>query len=187
MDSVTRQVKAPSRRFTAVPQSGRLELALGNEVSRILIILLGDFLARIHRRRRPDYDGDLDLASVFDIIAIGAISHIMRDARFHEEHATYATVVGVEGQRGINALSISAATDIPRETVRRKIKKLLEMGVIMEKTHGHYIAVPGIFQTPKYQESFAIGVRETVNFMNQCLEQGVIRWVPNSKKVTDKS
>ncbi len=169
----------PSRRFAAVQQDGRLELVHGDELSRILVIMLGDLLARLNRGRREVYDGDLDLASVFEIIGITAVEHSIRDAKFREEHGTFATVVGASGQRGTNAMSISAGTGIPRETVRRKIKRLLELGMITEQSRGRYVVTPGIFLRPEYQRGFAQGIRDTVQFMNQCLEQGVMRWVPN--------
>ena len=175
----------PSRRFAAVPQEGRLELIHGEEVSRILIIMLGDLLARLNRGRREVYDGDLDLASVFEIIGTTAVEHSIRDAKFREQHGTFATVIGAAGQRGTNAMSISAGTGIPRETVRRKIKRLLELGMIVEQSRGRYILTPGIFLKPEYQNGFAQGVRDTVQFMNQCLEQGVMRWVP-TRKAADK-
>lgn len=175
----------PTRRFAAVPQEGRLELVHGEDISRILVIMLGDLLARLNRARREVYDGDLDLASVFEIIGTTAVEHSMRDAKFREEHGTFASVVGASGQRGTNAMSISAGTGIPRETVRRKIKRLLELGLIMEQSRGRYIVTPGIFLKPEYQQGFAQGIRDTVQFMNQCLEQGVMRWVP-TRKAADK-
>ncbi len=144
--------------------------------------MIGDFLARLNRERRLLYEGDVDLASVFEIIGTTAIAHAMRDAEFRTRHSTFATVVGVEGQRGTNAMSISAGTGIPRETVRRKIKRLKELGLVIEKSRGQYIVTPGTFRRPEYKESFARGLRETVTFINQCLEQGVMRWVPNQKK-----
>ncbi len=176
-----------SRRFAALPQEGRLELVHGEEVSRILIVMLGDFLARVNRERRLVYQDDLDMAAVFDVIGIAAISHSLRDAKFREQHGTFSSVIGADGQRGTNAMSISAGTGIPRETVRRKIKRLVELGLVEEKTRGHYIVTPGTFLKPQFQEGFARGVRETLNFMNQCLEQGVMRWVPHPKKANGKA
>lgn len=170
----------PPRRVAAVPLDARVELVQGDQVSRILITMIGDFLARLNRERRLLYDGDLDLASVFEIIGTSAITHAMRDAEFREKHGTFSSVVGIEGQRGTNAMSISAGTGIPRETVRRKIKRLRELGLIVEKTRGHYVVNPGTFLKPHYQAAFGRGLRETVNFINQCLEQGVMRWVPST-------
>ena len=46
-------------------------------------------------------------------------------------------------------MTISQATGIPRETVRRKLKLLLERGVIVEKTRGAYVMKPGFIQQPE--------------------------------------
>ena len=39
--------------------------------------------------------------------------------------------------RPCNAYSISAATDLPRETVRRKIGRLVELGWVTRRDNGH--------------------------------------------------
>ena len=37
---------------------------------------------------------------------------------------------------------------------------------------------PGVLQQPERQAAFARGLQQTVHFMNECLEQGVLEWVP---------
>ena len=151
----------------------------GDGVSRLMVVTLIGYLSRIERERRTLYGSDLELAAVFEVVSIAAIEPSLRDASFRAAHSRFDTVVGVEGQRGINAMSIAATTGIPRETVRRKLKRLLERGYIVEKTKGHYVATPGRLQGADYQAAFARSVRETMRFMNECLEQGLVQWIPN--------
>jgi DNA-binding IclR family transcriptional regulator len=109
----------------------------------------------------------------------------MRDADFRSKHGSFESVVGVAGQRAVNATSIANASGIPRETVRRKLKQMLKLGFIVEKGRAHYVLKPGVLQAPERQAAFARGLQQTVQLMNACLEQGVIRWVP-AKKVKSK-
>jgi hypothetical protein len=173
-----KEMQVPRRRATTITPEGRLVLAESAANSRLFIFMIGNFLHRIERERRGLYGGDLDLALVAEMIGTAAIEPGMRDAAFREQHGTFESVVGVEGQRAVNATSIASASGIPRETVRRKLKRLLELGVIVEKGRARYVIKPGVVQRPEQQAAFARGIQQTVLFMNECLEHGVIGWVP---------
>lgn len=171
----------PRRRATTIAPEGRVVLADSSAVSRLFILLIGNYLHRIERERRGLYGGDLDLALVAEIIGTAAIEPGMRDAAFRAKHNTFESVIGVEGQRAVNATSIASTSGIPRETVRRKLKRLLELGEIVEKGRARYVTKPGTVQRQQKQEAFARGIQQTVQFMNECLENGVVRWVPVTK------
>jgi hypothetical protein len=171
----------PRRRATTVAPEGRLVLAESGGNSRLFIYMLGNYIHRIERQRSDFYFGDLDLARVAEIIGTAAVEPGMRDAAFRAQHATFDSIVGVEGQRAVNATSIASASGIPRETVRRKLKRLLELGVIVEKGRAQYVLRPGMLQEPERQAAFARGLQQTVLFMNECLENGVVRWVDTRK------
>ncbi len=184
MKPTTSQTTAkPAERKERGPGArGRLVLEDGEMVSRVFMVTLGSFLLRLEREKRGLYGSDLDLSSVFDVVAIGAIEPALRNAGFRAAFSSFNAVVGVEGQRGINAMSIAAATGIPRETVRRKLKRLVDQGLIIEKSKGHYVVAPGRLQSGDYQAAFGRGIRETVRFMNECVENGLVQWVPNPAK-----
>lgn len=171
----------PRRRATAIAPEGRLVQADSSAVSRLFILLIGNYLHRIERERRGLYGGDLDLALVAEIIGTAAIEPGMRDAAFRAKHSTFESVIGIEGQRAVNATSIASTSGIPRETVRRKLKRLLELGLIVEKGRACYVTKPGTPQRQHQQEAFARGIQQTVQFMNECLENGVVRWVAATK------
>jgi hypothetical protein len=169
------------RRATTVAPEGRLVLAESAENSRLFIYMLGNYLHRIERERRTVYFGDLDLARVAEIIGAAGVEPGMRDAAFRVQHGSFDSIVGVEGQRAVNATSIASATGIPRETVRRMLKRLLKFGVIVEKGRARYVLQPGMLQEPARQAAFARGLQQTVAFMNECLENGVVSWVGSRK------
>jgi hypothetical protein len=171
----------PHQRATTIAPDGRLVLAEGPANSRLFVYMLANYLHRIERARRDFYFGDLDLARVAETIGTAGIEPGMRDAAFRDQHRTFASTVGVDGQRAVNASSIAGATGIPRETVRRKLERLLKLGFIVEKGRARYVLTPGVLQQPERQAAFAIGLQQTVQFMNECLEHGVLRWAPAAK------
>ena len=176
-----KETVVPRRRATTIAPEGRLVLTESSANSRLFIVMIGNFLHRIERERRDLYGGDLELALVAEVIGMAVIEPGMRDAAFREQHRTFASVIGIEGQRAVNATSIASASGIPRETVRRKLKRLLELGVIVEKGRARYVIKPGSVQRPEQQAAFARGIQQTVMFMNECLEHGAVRWVPVRK------
>jgi predicted transcriptional regulator len=133
-------------------RKGHLELVRGRDDSRPFIHLLMTFLHRADQDRRGLYSGDLDLAAV-----------------------------GLEGQRSVKALTIAEATGIPRETVRRKLKLLVERGVIVEKTRGAYVFKLGYIQQPETLDVIERGMRDTLQFMNDCVKLGLVRWVDDAE------
>ena len=146
--------------------------------------MLGNYIHRIERERRDFYFGDLDLARVAEVIGAAGVEPGMRDAAFRAQHGSFDSIVGIDGQRAVNATSIASATGIPRETVRRMLKRLLKLGAIVEKGRARYVLRPGMLQEPERQAAFARGLQQTVAFMNECLENGVVRWVDAKRAAT---
>jgi DNA-binding IclR family transcriptional regulator len=97
----------------------------------------------------------------------------MRDPAFREQFANLQTVVGEARQRGCNALSIAEATGLPRETVRRKMKRLVDMGFLVRRDGGDYVMRAGVVQTSPYSEMLEELAVETLRLLNECLEQGI--------------
>ncbi len=146
--------------------------------SRFFIYLLFSFLHRADRERRAPLQGDLDLAIIAEAVAIAAIDPRMRDPQFRQDYGRMSQIVGIEGQRGVNALSIAASTGLPRETTRRKIKRLVELGIVVEVSRGKYVMKPGYLQTPAIRGTLDNLARETVRFINECLDNGVLKLAP---------
>ena len=61
--------------------------------------------------------------------------------------------------------------------MRRKLKQLLELGVITEKERGRYVIKPGVAQKPENLAAADRAMRDALQFMNDCLSLGLVRWV----------
>lgn len=73
--------------------------------------------------------------------------------------------------RGCNAFSLSQATGIPRETVRRKIKQLEELGWI-EKVNrkGYFVTLRSMDRIPPEETAFVLGdFRDTARRVEEIL------------------
>lgn len=170
--------RVPKRRATKIATEGRVALVEGPANSRLFVCLVGNYIHRIDQVRRAVYFGDLDLALVGEVIGAAGMEPGLRDAAFREKHKYFDKIVGTEELRSINSSSIATATGIPRETVRRRIKRLLKLGFIVEKEPARYVMTPGIMLDPRRQAAYALGIDQTVQFINELLESGMVRWVP---------
>ena len=185
MNVVSGAARRPRRSRNAAPAaphptaSDQLVIVRGEQAMRVFIHLLLNFLHRSDRERRGFYGTDLDTAAIAETVGIAALEAEMRDPAFRKAFGHYDTVVGTERQRPINALSVAAATGLPRETVRRKLKVLLEKGVLAEKDGG-YIYKPGIVQQAQALEAFERGMANTLQFVNDCLRIGVLQVGPRT-------
>jgi len=156
---------------------GHLELVRKNADSRLFVHLLLNFVHRTDHERRGLYGGDLDLAAVGETVAMVSIEPDMRDPAFRQTFHDLRIMIGLDRQQAVNALTIAEATGIPRETVRRKLKQLLERGVTTEKERGRYVIKPGFAQKPENLAAAERAMRDTLQFMNDCLSLGLVRWV----------
>jgi hypothetical protein len=148
-----------------------------NTKSRLFIAAFVQFYLRITLLQTKAFDGDVDLVVITGAIALSAIEGKLRDRQFKERFGDIATVIGADGQRGCNVLSIAAATGLPRETVRRKIGHLVARGIVMRRGVSDYILQPGAIQSPAFALMFTDIINETIRFMNDCLSEEVLEAV----------
>jgi hypothetical protein len=142
------------------------------ETSRLFSMALSRYFQQLCRLYRHMADGDIDLAIVAGAASLAALEGAWRDPEFRREFANIDNIVG-DRQRGCNALSIAEATGLPRETVRRKMNKLVEAGFLVRRSPGDYIMQPGLIQTPPYRQMLKEATGYTLRFVNECVEQGV--------------
>lgn len=137
--------------------------------------MIAGFIQRIDIARRRVHLGDMDQALVAGVVAVGSVDHLFRQPKFRDAYGDYREIIGVEGQRGVNALSVAGATGIPRETVRRKLKELVARGILMEKRRGLYIMSPGFLQRSENAAAIDDVLRHFLQLVNEGINLGVLR------------
>lgn len=166
-EAAVAQSPAPRRLRVAMPR--------GAGDSRTLLHLVAGFLQRVDIARRKVHLGDMDQALVAGIVGVGSVDHLFRQPDFRDAFGDFREIIGVAGQRGVNALSIAGATGIPRETVRRKLKELVAQGIVMEKTRGCYILTPGFLQRSENAAEVDDMLRRFLQLVNEALNLDVLR------------
>lgn len=96
------------------------------ESERQIAFCLGKVLTQALRESYQAFDGDLTMALVLGEIGQYSAAPV-HEPPLHKEPGRF---------RSCNAYSISTASGIPRETVRRKLDKLLALGWIVEMENG---------------------------------------------------
>ena len=132
------------------------------------------------RRWFEDFDRDILLPILLGEIAlhnIGALHHaVARPATTRPITAPPSVPRDTRpadcGLKPCNAYSIAAATGLPRETVRRKIGRLIELGWICREDNGHlYITEIALEQFGSMLSSRALGeLLETADHVRTLLD-----------------
>ncbi|MDP2260523.1 MAG: hypothetical protein Q8J89_12500 [Caulobacter sp.] len=126
-----------SRVAAPTPAAQWVDDYLTQDVSRFFY-KWGGSLSSVLIRLRGRYDGDLDqflLHLVFMLTELASANHAA------EAKAKGARTVIVR-RRGINILSLTDITRVPRETVRRKLAALTARGLVERGEDGLYYAGP---------------------------------------------
>ena len=94
-----------------------------------------DHLRRIYR----EFDGDIAMAMVLGEIGHYNARHLVRELLPNsgkDARALATDEVVAKSIRPCNALSVAEASGIPRETVRRKVEKLVRLGWVARDERG---------------------------------------------------
>ena len=120
-----------------------LNLKLYEQRTHYLSFLINDFILWQLARARKSFDGDIDAALI-----LGEIGHYNIRKNFQQifsldpafisgaEKAIIESIPDTALFKSTNAMSISCATGIPRETVRRKIQWLEQRGWVSKDDTG---------------------------------------------------
>jgi hypothetical protein len=142
------------------------------ENSRLFALAFGRYFQRVCRLQLAFSQGDIDLAIIAGAAGLVVAESALRDPAMRRQYASLDAVLGNQ-QRGCNALSIAEATGLPRETVRRKMNRLVEMGILARRGVGDYIWQPGVMQSEPYRKLLDELSNETLRLLNECLEDGI--------------
>ena len=123
----------------SVPGPRPAQVDPGAKMLRAAAVLLARYQIRNLRRLFEEFERDILLPILLGEIAlhnIGALENGANSAAFDDTESLMANL------RPCNAYSIAAATGLPRETVRRKIARLAELGWITRQENGHLFLTP---------------------------------------------
>lgn len=117
-----------------------------------------DCVAHLLIALRKVCDGDLDKALIMAVIGD---RHFARRVSPDTPKLEDLGATDVTPGPSVNALSVAQFTDIPRETVRRKVKSLIECGWVQADTQGNLIP------TAKAASDLWDGTHATIAFIER--------------------
>lgn len=126
-----------------------------------LIFAINGYFVNHFIRVYQAFDGDFELAIILGEIAHYNAFHLFPDkaTRSRDTEEVHKSL------RGCNAHSISLSSGIPRETVRRKIKKLIDIGYIT------YDGKKQLVVTALPSEKFSEFSKETLNIFLDFIDE----------------
>ena len=104
--------------------------------ARLLLRLSLDFVLRFIENIAAQFDGDLVKAVVFFAVAQANIAYIDRSPAEAAEFARLDQAPPDALRRPIAPYKLALSLGLPRETVRRKVVRLLEQGLLVESADG---------------------------------------------------
>lgn len=136
--AMTTQEVGPSLHYAAQSEADRcvkptFSEFLDQDVSRFFYRWGGE-LSSILIRVRARFDGDLDQYLLYLIFLLGELSQHVAAG----EAQARGELARPRERKGMNALSLSDITRIPRETARRKLQQLVADGYLRREGEGLY-------------------------------------------------
>lgn len=153
------------------PHMARIACGDLEDCWRDLMRALTVFYLKVNRLRAPYHGDDLEAVVLFDLVGILSVDHFADDPRFQESLLDLDIVLG-KMQRGSTVQRLAQIIGLPRETVRRKLKLLIDGGSV-ERVDEGYIHRPGFLQSAPVREVMVQIEVYILDFMNQCLDTGV--------------
>jgi hypothetical protein len=101
------------------------------------------------------FGNDYELAMIFLAITTQNVQHIMLNQATRKQFASLSVVIPEHLMRPVSRMALARSTNLPRETVRRKVLKLMERGFVEETPRG--LIVPfSVRDAPLYAETVAV-------------------------------
>lgn len=139
---------------------------------RLLLGFFAEYSLRVFKLRIALFDGDIESAIISDAVGFNSTIHMFSTLRGLEVFSDLTVVVG-DAQQGCTAQMIADITGLPRETVRRKLKKLVESRYLTMTEDGRYIFRPGVLLEEPHVSAILELEQITFEFINRCLATGV--------------
>ncbi len=117
--------------------------------SRLIAYFVAEFILRSAEGVSGVYDHDYEAAILFMTISNRNAEKVMNDPKLREIYGSYTSTIPPEHTLLISRMALARATGLPRETVRRKVGKLIEKGWVIELAGG-LRAHPDLNRYPDY-------------------------------------
>jgi DNA-binding transcriptional ArsR family regulator len=118
-------------------------------------------MLRAMRQFSELFEHDYDLVMIFLSVAEAGLQAVFHLAAVNAQEIDIDATYEALGAAGLSILNIGESTSIPRETVRRKVKRLVDMGYLSVRDKDKSIYLPAsAISNPKVLEIFSYHVKD---------------------------
>ena len=117
--------------------------------SRLIAHFVAEFILRSAEGVSQVFDHDYEAAILFLTISNRNSEKVMSDPKLREIYGSYQSTIPPEHALLISRMALARATGLPRETVRRKVARLIAKGWVIELPGG-LRARPDLNRYPGY-------------------------------------
>jgi len=129
--------------------------AMNAPYSRLFAYFVAEFVQRTALPVVAAFDNDYEQAMIFLAITTQNVQNLMLNQVTRKQFASFGALVPEHLMRPVSRMALARSTNLPRETVRRKVLKLIERGFVEETPKG--LIVPhGVRDMPLYAETVAV-------------------------------
>lgn len=123
--------------------------------SRLFSYFVAEFILRTALPVAAAFDNDYEQALLFMAISTQNTQNLMLNQSTRKQYSSFAEFVPDHLMRPVSRMALARSTNLPRETVRRKVLKLMERGFVEETPKG--LIVPrSARDIPLYTETVAV-------------------------------
>jgi hypothetical protein len=109
---------------------------LAHPGSRIFAYFTAEFMLRAAASIAVAFDHDYESAILFLSVTTQNTQNIMHKRDLRQRYASMSTPVDPDLMTPVSRSALSRSTGLPRETVRRKIARMIERGLIVDTPRG---------------------------------------------------
>lgn len=142
------------------------------EALNALNLLFSQLFVHVYVVRGHIFEADLQQAMISDAVGLFSAEDFYNSPTLRERMASFKVLM-MENQKGASMRWVVDQTGFPRETVRRKLKRLVDVDYLGEVEDGRYIFKPGLFLRQDIIDAIKAIDRLIIEFMEQTLRQGI--------------
>ncbi|MEI4262651.1 helix-turn-helix domain-containing protein [Roseovarius sp. D0-M9] len=150
-----------------------LDLAQFRKVQRLTTYSIANTMLSLNGELQRELGLRPDAFQIYLVIAVSAVQKYARDPSDPAYHGTAPLepeMLGVISRR-----SIAEITGMPRETVARHIRKLMEKGLVEDRGRGRLTTPIGVLERYSASGILEVMAVQVLNLANDLLRQGTFR------------
>lgn len=149
--------------------------------SRLFSYFIAEFMLRTALPVAAAFDNDYEEALIFLAISTQNTQNLMLNQATRKQYSSFSEYVPEPLMRPVSRMALARSTNLPRETVRRKVLKLIARGFVLETPKG--LIVPhSVRNVPLYAETVAaqeVNLRRLFSMVSEALasEPGAVAFL----------